>query len=201
MPLPRFYKLPEEEQRLLLEVATRELAAHGYEGASLNRIIAAAKISKGAMYYYFSDKAELYLAVVEQAVARLASEIGPLPDVESAEGFWDAVVCLFDRANQALLAEPLYAALGRAVYEHPGGVLEPLYQRARAQLSAWLERGQRVGGIREDVPLEFLATALFGMLSALDRWFVAHWERLDPDSLQALSEKTIGLCYDLAAPR
>ena len=37
------------------------LTAHGFENASLNRIIKKAGISKGAMYYYFDDKMDLYI--------------------------------------------------------------------------------------------------------------------------------------------
>ena len=60
MPRPRFEKLPVEKQEQILEAAAKEFTAHGYDGASLNRILEEAGISKGAAYYYFDDKADLY---------------------------------------------------------------------------------------------------------------------------------------------
>ncbi len=50
MPRPRFYKLPEEKRERILEAAAKEFVAHGFEGASLNQILTAAGISKGAAY-------------------------------------------------------------------------------------------------------------------------------------------------------
>jgi AcrR family transcriptional regulator len=43
-----------------LEAAAKEFVAHGFEAASLNRILDDAGISKGAAYYYFDDKTDLY---------------------------------------------------------------------------------------------------------------------------------------------
>jgi AcrR family transcriptional regulator len=50
---------------LLLEVATAEFLAHGYNGTSLERVAEAAGFSKGAVYGNFAGKEELCLAVLE----------------------------------------------------------------------------------------------------------------------------------------
>lgn len=60
MPRPRFQKLSIEKQQAILEAAAREFSAHGYEGASINKILETAQLSKGAAYYYFDDKADLF---------------------------------------------------------------------------------------------------------------------------------------------
>ena len=64
MPRPRFENLPLAKRRRILETAALEFATRGFDAASLNRIIRSARISKGAAYYYFDDKADLYTAVV-----------------------------------------------------------------------------------------------------------------------------------------
>ena len=56
MPRPRFEKLPPEKRETILETAAKEFAEFGYEGASLNQILAKSGISKGAAYYYFDNK-------------------------------------------------------------------------------------------------------------------------------------------------
>ena len=50
---------------LLLEVATEEFLAQGYNGTSLERVAEAAGFSKGAVYGNFAGKEELCLAVLE----------------------------------------------------------------------------------------------------------------------------------------
>jgi AcrR family transcriptional regulator len=49
----RFARLPPEQQQVILRAALEEFAARGFHDASLNRVIEAAGISKGSMYYYF----------------------------------------------------------------------------------------------------------------------------------------------------
>ena len=67
--LPRKRLTRQESQArtrvLLLEVATAEFLAHGYNGTSLERVADAAGFSKGAVYGNFAGKEELCLAVLE----------------------------------------------------------------------------------------------------------------------------------------
>jgi AcrR family transcriptional regulator len=48
----------------LIEVATRLFAEHGYEGTSIEAVLSAAGVSRGALYHHFSGKEALFEAVV-----------------------------------------------------------------------------------------------------------------------------------------
>ena len=50
MPRLAFEKLPAEKRNQILELAGQEFAQYGFEGASLNRILKAANVSKGAAW-------------------------------------------------------------------------------------------------------------------------------------------------------
>ena len=76
MPTKRFHNLDPDKRAAFLEAAAEEFATHGYTGASLNRIIERAGTSKGAMYYYFEDKADLYATVVRDTVSRFVAWCG-----------------------------------------------------------------------------------------------------------------------------
>jgi AcrR family transcriptional regulator len=56
-------------------VATRQFALYGFDGTSVRQIVAAAKVTKPVLYYYFKDKRNLYLGLLEQAIAPLCDEI------------------------------------------------------------------------------------------------------------------------------
>jgi TetR/AcrR family transcriptional regulator len=59
---------PESATRqLLLQAALRSFAERGYAATSVQEIVDAAKVSKPALYYYFADKAQLFLALVDTA--------------------------------------------------------------------------------------------------------------------------------------
>ena len=95
MPRPRFKKLPAEKRERILEAAAKEFTAHGYDGASLNRILDEAGISKGAAYYYFDDKADLYATAVQHYSQELLAGTAFDPTRLTAENFWDELADLY----------------------------------------------------------------------------------------------------------
>lgn len=56
-----------ETRRGILRAALKRFAHSGYAAASVQQIVSDAKVSKPALYYYFSDKAALYEALVHEA--------------------------------------------------------------------------------------------------------------------------------------
>lgn len=50
----------------IINTALDEFADKDFETTSLNSIIAEAGISKGSMYYYFANKEDLYLYIIDQ---------------------------------------------------------------------------------------------------------------------------------------
>ncbi|MFI9504276.1 TetR/AcrR family transcriptional regulator [Nocardia sp. NPDC052566] len=56
----------EETRRVLLRESRRLFAAKGYGAVGLSEIVAAAGVTKGALYHNFDSKAELFGAVLEQ---------------------------------------------------------------------------------------------------------------------------------------
>jgi AcrR family transcriptional regulator len=80
----------------LIEVATGLFAERGYEETSIEAVLAAAGVSRGALYHHFAGKDALFEAVLEAVengvTARLTAEINGAPDavaaVESAALAW-----------------------------------------------------------------------------------------------------------------
>ena len=72
----------------LIEVATGLFAERGYEETSIEAVLAAAGVSRGALYHHFAGKDALFEAVLEAVEngvnARLAAEIAGAPDAVSA---------------------------------------------------------------------------------------------------------------------
>lgn len=65
----------------ILEYAFEEFAEQGYQGASVNTICAAGRISKGLLYHYYADKDALYLACVEKCYQELTTALSDVLDV------------------------------------------------------------------------------------------------------------------------
>lgn len=71
---------PERTRERLLQAAFREVYRSGFQSASLDAILAAAGVTKGALYYHFKSKDALGYAIVEEIIApdSLAQWLRPL---------------------------------------------------------------------------------------------------------------------------
>ena len=85
-------KLPDARRLHILETAARVFATHGFADASINAILEQAGVSKGAAYYYFDDKEDLFLTVVQY----FAHELVRLDDLDIASltraTYWPTVL-------------------------------------------------------------------------------------------------------------
>lgn len=59
----------------LIEVATRLFAENGYEDTSIEDVLAAAGVSRGALYHHFAGKEALFAAVVSAVSDRAMAEV------------------------------------------------------------------------------------------------------------------------------
>ena len=62
---------PAGTRRRILDAGQSEFAQHGYSGANVARIAAAARCNIRMIYHYFGSKEHLYLAVLERAYKRI----------------------------------------------------------------------------------------------------------------------------------
>jgi AcrR family transcriptional regulator len=159
MVRPRFAKLPPAQQQAILGAALDEFAAYGFYDASLNRVIEAAGISKGSMYYYFDDKEDLFAHVVRVEFERLFAALGAvaLPPEPGPDAFWSAVQAYYLDAMAAMAARPQLAALVRgwlAASDNPA--LQRAQHDMEQEILPGVERvlamGQAAGAVRDDLP-------------------------------------------------
>ena len=59
----------------LVEVATRLFVAHGYEGTSIEAVLAESGASRGSLYHHFPGKVALFWAVLEGIAARVSGQM------------------------------------------------------------------------------------------------------------------------------
>ena len=76
---------PERTRARLLQAASREIHRSGFRSADLNAILAAAGVTKGALYHHFDSKEALGYAVVDEIIAVMTHEkwVRPLQDAQN----------------------------------------------------------------------------------------------------------------------
>lgn len=198
MPLPRWKSLDEARKAAILGAAAEEFSELGFAKASYNRIIDRAGLSKGAMYYYFADKEDLFTTVMETALTRWFSEVGLPTSGGDAKGFWKACEETYAKSVRFMLRDRLSAALCFAVTRarenldaHP--FLAELSGRMRDWTTALVRQGKEAGAVRDDVPEDLLVEVALSMMDAGDRYLAKHWREMTP----ALADETAKNMVDL----
>lgn len=205
MPRPRFHKLPPVQREEILRVAFDEFAALGFSGASLNRIIDAAGISKGSMYYYFDDKEDLYAHVARSELGRVFESVGPLPvpAAKDPDAFWSTLEDYYQRLMSAFATSPKLAALARDwLLASSSPKLQQAQKEMEGALVPWFQQalavGQRVRAVRKDVPPTLLIAVVFGMGQAMDGWLLT--QELDPANVRKAVRIFVGMIRRALGP-
>jgi AcrR family transcriptional regulator len=153
-----------QQTRSRLLVAARELfGARGYNDTSLDDIVAAAGVTKGALYHHFESKEDLFRALFEQVKRDVSEDVGTTflqPDP------WNALLS----GSRAIVDAHLDPAVRRIVLIDARSVLgwEGVRQ-IEARYTAAVLRGALRRAIQSDVierrPLRPLALMLNGALT------------------------------------
>jgi AcrR family transcriptional regulator len=156
----------------LLAAAAEEFGRVGLGRANVDAISLAAGYAKGTIYNYFPSKEDLFLAVVEEAVAQ-ATAAGSAPADTPAWQRLAATLAGFcawagdhDPFARVLVRECLMGTPG--LYPRVIRAEDPLV----AELEASLRQGSARGELRDDVPAELLARTIAGLT---DLALVEHW--------------------------
>ncbi len=165
-----FLKLPPEKREAIEKAACAEFGANDFDAASLDRIVAAAGISKGGLYEYIASKEDLYLHCMEAAWTRLYRHINeavasagePLP-ADILERF----ACVSKIAIEWYLDNPLLLALIVRIARLPRDGLA-------AQASKVFER--HFAGVFSDLDASRLAYPQ-AQLVELIKWLLAKTRR------------------------
>ncbi len=157
----------DRSQQAILAAARDEFAQYGLAGARVDRIAGRAGLNKRLLYYYFTSKDDLFLAVLEAAYAdiRTAEKQLHLNDLAPA----DAVRRLTQFTWDYYLRHPEFITLLNSANLHQARHLEKS-QRVRDMnspliqtLAEVLERGRRDGIFRGGIDPVQLYISIAGL--------------------------------------
>jgi AcrR family transcriptional regulator len=152
----------EATRHALLHAACKLFGEHGYAATSLDEIVAAAKVTKGAFYHHYAGKQELFAAVYEQVKREVSERVAaaflePDPWVDLCAGCQATLDAHLDPSMQRIVLHDAQAVLDadtiRRVDTRYGAVV----------LRGALRRAIRAGVIRP-LPLKALALMLTGAI-------------------------------------
>ena len=151
---------PERTRERLLQAGFREVYRSGFQSASIDTILAATNVTKGALYHHFDSKEDLGHAIVEEIIAKLPRDKWLLP-LQRGKNPIDALIGIV----QATSVRPEDVNGGCPLVnlaQEMSGLDEQFRKRLETIFNAWqegiataLRRGQSEGTVRRDfVPKE-----------------------------------------------
>jgi AcrR family transcriptional regulator len=205
MPRPRFAKLPREKQEGILEAAAREFAEKGYENASLNQILLNAGLSKGAAYYYFDDKADVFITAVSYYSELVMRNVVIDFDTLTADNFWLILADVYRQQFQQAKERPWVFGAIKSIGSLPADMLsqEPFASFVAAMqsmLQQVLGSGQSLGVVRIDLPIDLLYALVMAIDDAFDQWMLPQWSDITDDRIETAVSQIIRLLQRLLSP-
>ncbi|MUL40351.1 TetR/AcrR family transcriptional regulator [Streptomonospora sp. PA3] len=157
----------------LLSAATRLFAEQGFERTSVQELVSAAGVTKGAMYHYFASKDDLLYAIYQRVLAM---------QMERLNGFAGAEGPVRERLRQAAIdvvhttvdnlddTRIFFRSLHMLSADRQIAVRKERRQY-HERFRAMVEEGQRQGVFRADVPADIAVTQYFGAVHHLSTWY------------------------------
>jgi AcrR family transcriptional regulator len=172
-----------DTRQALVDAARALFTEQGFAATGTEEIVAAARVTRGALYYHFHDKADLFRAVMEQIAREVAEHLidaelsrppapgpgpgsGPGPGPSPA-GAWDEVrdglrafldLCVVTDDFQRIVLVEGPAVLGHEAWD------ELVARHGSNLLAQWLSRAVEQGRIAP-LPIQPLTRLLIAMIS------------------------------------
>ena len=156
---------PERTRALLLQAAFQEMYRSGFRSADLDAILAAAGVTKGALYYHFDDKEALGYAVLDEVMTNDLHQKWVRP-LRNAKDPIDALVRIVQ--SESLKREDVRRGCPLLNLSQEMSGLDEGFRRRTARLfrnwhdavAGALREGQKRGLVRNDIDANETATFL-----------------------------------------
>jgi AcrR family transcriptional regulator len=157
----------ERTRRNIIAIAMDEFANKGFSGARVDEIAARTNTSKRMIYYYFTDKEGLFIAVLEEAYRRIREIEASLDlahlDPESAIRSLVAFTFDYQNANEDFIRLVMVENIHRGVHLERSQAVQDLNVSVIDTIRDIYERGRREGVFRagiDEIDLHMSISAL-----------------------------------------
>ncbi|HKP27349.1 MAG TPA: TetR family transcriptional regulator [Dongiaceae bacterium] len=202
---PRWRRRAADRPREILDAALTVFVEKGFAATKLDDVAVAAGISKGLLYRYFDNKAELFKAVVRQTLVTTIRDVG---DRARASESSHAALDVFLQQLTVVANDARRSAIPKLIISESGSFPElAVFYLAEVigpglqQLTGLIRRGVESGEFRKVDP-DLAAKSIIApfLLSVIWRHTFARYDsgRLDPDAL--IRQHRDILLHGLATP-
>jgi AcrR family transcriptional regulator len=158
-----------DTRQALVDAARRLFTEQGYAATGTEEIVAAARVTRGALYHHFRDKTDLFRAVMEQVAREVAEDLinAGLSDDEGGGSAWGEIrdglrafldLCIATDDFQRIVLVEGPVVLGPEAWD------DLVARHGSNLLAQWLSRAIDEASITP-VPVQPLTRLLIAMIS------------------------------------
>ncbi|MBA0050598.1 TetR/AcrR family transcriptional regulator [Streptomyces sp. AJS327] len=159
--------------RRLMAEATRLFATRGYDRTSVQEIVRAAGVTKGALYHYFGSKEDLLHEVYGRLLRLQQERLDAVADTDRPvgervrEAAADVVVTTIENLDDAMI---FFRSMHQLTPEKQHQVRAER-RRYHERFRALIEEGQRDGVFSDRTPADIVVGYHFGSVHHLSSWY------------------------------
>lgn len=159
----KFESLPEERRETIMEAAVETFAKNDYKGASTETIAHKAGISKGLLFFYFKNKRELYLYLMEHLMSKVANLVVD-DEFYEIDDFFELLIYAADSKRKVLDRFPYLLEFSiRAFYPEHKDVKDTLNDWTQRQMDLMFTtyyKNVRLDRFRDDIDPKYVLNLL-----------------------------------------
>ena len=153
--------------------AVELFASQGYANTSVQQVVEAAGVTKGALYHYFTSKDDLLFGIYERLLSLQTEHLDAIVarGAPTAETLRAVCVDVIETSVDHLLEGTVFF---RSAHMLSAPRQQEVTQRRRAyhdRFAGLIEAGQAEGLYRTDVPVAVLVAHFFSDLHYLSHWY------------------------------
>lgn len=165
-------RLTDRKRNAIIDAAAAQFRAHGFEATSMDKIAAAAEVSKRTVYNHFPSKEELFAETIVQLFERSAAalDLAYRSDVGLREQLTALVRLKLRTLEDRDFLDLARVAISEAIHapERALPVFARLNEREEG-VTSWIRAAQADGRLKPGDPA-FAATMLQGQIKAFAFW-------------------------------
>ena len=186
----------EATKRKILEAAAKCFSEGGYAKTTMDRIAEEAGVSKGALYWHFKSKEELFVELKQRSIANVRKQFEKLfsqkkpfdAKLRGAIGLYLSSLVPENREVARLNAEFLAEA---PKIPKLNDMLKDQYEMFRGLFASTIEEAIEKGELRGDIDPEIVSMILLAVLDGLElHWAILEldfdWEKVEENLLDIL---------------
>ncbi|SEO99033.1 TetR/AcrR family transcriptional regulator [Amycolatopsis saalfeldensis] len=159
--------------RRLLQQATKLFAKKGFDRTSVQEIVEAAGVTKGAMYHYFGSKDDLLYEIYARVLREQTAQLEKVADSDAplrarlATAASDVVVSSIENLDD----NTIFLQSMHQLSTEKRKAVRAERRRYHERFRRLIEEGQSGGDFRADKPADLVVDFFFGSVHHLGSWY------------------------------